>query len=116
MVVMFKYIKGLFNKKEIARIKELEKEVADLKVIDVEKANTINTLEKKLEKLSEEAFENHMTLLYMDKEELEANSHKCSCGGYFIPMYEEHPNWIEICTSCDNRIENTDMSPILEPA
>ncbi|MCC2248901.1 hypothetical protein JUJ52_02880 [Virgibacillus sp. AGTR] len=103
---MLKFIKKLFNKKEIARIKELEVENEKLK--------------KELEKLSEYAAEMEYCIEMNEREEeqqeLEATTEKCSCGGHLIPMYEDHPNWITICTSCDKRSANTDMSPIKEPA
>ncbi|NRG44259.1 hypothetical protein HRF87_05715 [Bacillus sp. CRN 9] len=41
-------------------------------------------------------------------------SEPCSCGGVFTPMYDEHPNWIKYCTTCDSRTEGTEYSPIKE--
>jgi TolA-binding protein len=58
VIEMFNYIKGLFNKKEIARIKELEQEN--------------NELRKELEELNERAIELHMELKYkQERAELE---------------------------------------------
>lgn len=37
---------------------------------------------------------------------------KCSCGGYWRPMYDEFPNWIKFCTKCDSRTEDFENSPL----
>lgn len=37
---------------------------------------------------------------------------KCTCGGIILPMYEEHPLWIQFCNRCDIRMENGDFSPL----
>lgn len=103
---MFNYIKGLINKKEIARIKELELEN--------------QRLQKELLDMTDHALDMHLALSDFGEEEelsaLEAKLEKCSCGGHIMPMYDEYPNWIKFCNKCDARTEDSEMSPIVEPA
>ncbi|MFS0815558.1 hypothetical protein ABC382_01120 [Lysinibacillus sp. 1P01SD] len=42
----------------------------------------------------------------------EEKGEKCSCGGYWRPMYDDFPHWIKFCTKCDARTEDTDYSPM----
>lgn len=35
----------------------------------------------------------------------------CTCGGTVLPMYDEHPNWLVFCRSCDQRWESS-ASPV----
>ena len=92
--------------KKTKRIKELEKKVLELKN-ELEEARELELdiqMELQRKEWEEEAKEAY------------ANADKCDCGGIMKPMYEEHPNWITFCSKCDTRSENSDYSPIKEPA
>lgn len=105
---MFKFIKGLFNKEEIARIKELELENESLqKELDSMTAHALDLFLQLNEKSDEERQE--------ELDALEASREKCHCGGYILPMYDEYPDWIKFCNKCNACSEESDYSPILEP-
>lgn len=109
VIAVFTYIKGLFNKKEVARIKELEQENEKLQ-------EQLADTTKELEEVRDCSVELYLKLQSIEELEEEVEYEKCSCGGYMMPMYDEHPNWIKFCSMCDSRSEDSDMSPVLEPA
>lgn len=92
--------------------KYLQGKIKDLEENKVELKNTIEKLEEQVnELLWEKADKDGL----FDEPEEPDYSERCSCGGIFKPMYDEHPNWIKFCSICDSRIENSEYSPIKEP-
>lgn len=85
------WIKREFTKEERKRIAELEAEV---------------------ERLHEQALDLHMALLAA-----EDDGEKCpraDCNGEMLPMYEEHPNWIQFCRVCDLRYDASEPEVMSE--
>lgn len=76
--------------KKAKRIKKLEAQVADLKLDQDYLLHELNF---------------HMEVEDEDKDNEPDHSEPCHCGGTMIPMYDEHPNWIKFCTTCDERKE-----------
>lgn len=75
--------------KKAKQIKKSENQVADLKL---DKDYLLHHLEYHIKD--------------EDNEDNEQDySETCRCGGTMIPMYDEHPNWIKFCTTCDERKE-----------
>lgn len=61
-------------------------------------------------------FEKFHQIDYEEWVEAQEELTMCHCGGVITPMYDEHPYWITFCSKCDARHEDTEYSPIIEPA
>lgn len=107
----------LFSRKE--KINALEKQneylLGKIKAFEENEVALKKSIDQLKEKVNDLLWEQaHQEGLFDEPEEPDY-SEACSCGGIFTPMYDEHPNWIKICSSCDSRFENYDSSPIKEP-
>lgn len=93
------------NEYLLGKIKDLEENEDALK----------KSIEQLKEKVNDLLWEQaHKEGLFDEPEEPDY-SEPCSCGGILTPMYDEQPNWIKFCSTCDSRIENLDYFPIKEP-
>ncbi|MEK5105087.1 hypothetical protein MKX83_24400 [Cytobacillus sp. FSL M8-0252] len=107
----------LFSKKKkiVSLEKQNERLLNEIKNLEENEIALKNYIEQLKEKVNDLLWEQaHQEGLFDEPEEPDY-SEACSCGGTFTPMYDEHPNWIKFCSTCDSRFENYDASPIKEP-